>query len=77
MIDFPVLNSKLIDQTMQVTACHSERARAFRLAPIALPQCTKYQAALEAPYFFFIGLADGQALGTYMQSRLHAVGSDG
>src|ERR1700688_3622631 len=47
---------------MQVAPSDSERARAFRFPPIALPEGAQYECALEAFDLIFIGLVEGQIL---------------
>src|ERR1700742_3225348 len=57
-IAFAFLNSKLIDQPMQISTRNAQRSRAFRFAPAAFAQCAQDQRALEAPHFIFVRPAE-------------------
>src|SRR5580704_8880302 len=59
-----LLDSKLRDQPMQISARDTERACALRLAPATFPEGTQHQPALELAYFFLIRLVELRSLAT-------------
>src|SRR5580704_2965051 len=53
-----LLDSKLRDQPMQISARDTERACALRLAPATFPERAQHQPTLELAYFFLIRLVE-------------------